>query len=232
MLDAAFVERALAVLARQQASSATPTAAPAGSAVLPVERSASPPIDASLDASIEALRRQAIGWLDSLLALVAAGLGPAAVSQSRTADAAVPDAVRDGTAVMAPTAEASVPGALRLASELPTALSTIAASAGQMVAATMRIANDGDVEAPVRFIASDLVGDSGARIPASAVTFAPGIATVAAHAVRAVEVVIAIPPGIPPGAYAGLLQAVGQPLARSLLAVDVRPARGSAPCAA
>jgi len=267
--EVAFVERALAILARQSGPSVAPPPAPAspalapsilsqvapsvsavvGPAISPFLPQAVPPFaPASLaqampaaapsgmfPPSIEVLRKQAVDWIDSLLALVTAGVAPVPVTSNLVAvgagSAAAP--VSSGPPV---TAVAAVPVAARGAAGMPDALSTLstmAASAGQVVAATLRIANDGVVDAPVGFIASDLVGDSGARIPASAITFAPGVAVVAAQAVRAVDVFVAIPEAIPAGTYTGLLQLIGQPLARSLLAVEVKPApaRGQSPTA-
>jgi len=184
--------------------------------------------------AVETLRQQAVEWIDSLLALVTAGFSPTPV---RTNLVAVGAGSPPASVPMAPNPAAGLaPGpalpavALPVAAAAPVALSQLAAAAaGQTVATTLRVANDRAVDAPVRFVASDLVGDSGARIPASAVTFSPSATIVAAQAVRAVEVLIAIPVGTPAGAYTGLLQLIGQPLARSLLAVDVKPAAARGP---
>jgi len=249
--EGAFVERALAILARQDRpgvasapvpalpilSQAAPSAAAMASSFLPQAvppfapsslapalpaapppgptAAAGPPV--GLPPSIDLLRKQAVDWIDSLLALVTAGVSPTPVTTNRVAVGAG-DEGRGGSSA------AAAPPTFPLPAPAPAALPALAAYAGQIVAATLRIANDGAVEAPLRFIASDLVGDSGVRIPASAVSFAPAAAMVAAHAVRALDVFVAIPAGTPAGAYAGLLQLIGQPLARSLLAVDVKPA--------
>ena len=270
--EAAFVERALAILARQSRPSAEPGAAsPAlapsilsqvapsiaagvGPAIAPFSpflpqavppfaptslaqaMPATPPTASApagmFPPSIEALRKQAVDWIDSLLALVTAGVAAVPVTSNLVAVGTGSASVPTSSPAPASTVPAA-PAASRGAAGMLSTLSTMAASAGQVVAATLRIANDGVIDAPVGFIASDLVGDSGARIPASAITFAPGVAVVAAQAVRAIDVFVAIPEATPAGTYTGLLQLIGQPLARSLLAVDVKPAaaRGQSPTA-
>ena len=273
--EAAFVERALAILARQSPSPAavatgpapglTPQIpapfAPAVSAVAALASPASPLLPqvvppylppslaqalpagsgpagpvvapAMVPPATEALRQQAIAWIDTLLALVTAGVSPTAVKTNLvnvgagSPAASIPSApvpAAGGAAGPAPPAVA-----LPVAAAAPAALSQLMASAGQTVATTLRIANDRGVDAPIRFVASDLVGDSGARIPSSAVAFAPAVSMVAAYAVRAIEVFVAVPAGMPPGTYTGLLQLIGQPLARSLLSVDVKPAAARGP---
>lgn len=212
--EEAFVERALAILSRQDRPSAVPGVPPTGAAA-----------PAGCPPAIETLRQQAVDWIDSFLTLVTVGVAPTPVTTNLVAVGAGSPAA-PGLPSALPSA--LVPAALSAAAAAPATLSMLPAGAGQVVARTLRIANDGALDAPLRFIATDLVGDSGARIPASAVTFVPAAAVVAAHAVRAVDVFVAIPAGIPAGAYAGLLQLIGQPLARSLLAVNVtsEPASG------
>ncbi|HEY8926618.1 MAG TPA: hypothetical protein VIU64_19680 [Polyangia bacterium] len=192
----------------------------------------SAPAPIAIPPAVEVLRKQAIDWIDSLLALVTAGFNPTPVTTNLVAVGAgsppasilPPPGPAVGAAGTAPPAVA-----LPVAAAAPAALSQLTAAAGQTIATTLRIANDRGVDAPVRFVASDLVGDSGARIPSAAVTFTPAASIVAAYAVRAIEVLVAIPAGMPAGTYTGLLQLIGQPLARSLLAVDVKPAAARGP---
>jgi hypothetical protein len=256
--EAAFVERALAILSRQDRPCAVPSpgaapavAGPILSQVAPSVSAFGAPATSSFVApggapaaqlpglpptasapptvcppSIETLRKQAVDWIDSLFALLAAGVDPTPVRTNLVAVGAGSSA--------APVQPPAMPGAA-LPAALPggaaalATLSMLPAGAGQVVATVLRIANDGALDAPLRFMATDLVGDSGARIPASAVTFVPAAAVVAAHAVRAIDVFVAIPAATPAGSYAGLLQLIGQPLARSLLAVDVTSEPASVP---
>lgn len=192
-VDAAgILERATAVLERQTAS-AMP-AAGLRSSPAPATIPMSMPVPAS---AIEDLRQQARDWVDRVLAIV--GQGPARDALERGAGAV--------TAV-APIA-------------LPMLSSAIAARPGESVQIPMRLVNDAPAAARPGFAATDLLGDAGHRIPASAISFWPANPIMQPGEQTAVEVRVTVPADAHAGNYSGLIQIISQPDARTLFAIKV-----------
>jgi hypothetical protein len=186
-----IVERALDVLQRQ--SCAAPAGAARG-APAPALASAPDPISVAssiTDRALEDLRRQALDLVDRILALVAERQAP----------------VSGG------------PGALPGA--LPILAPAGGARPGDVIRLPLRLANDAPAEAPLSFMATDLLGESGHRIPASSVSFWPENPVLRPSGQAAVEVKIALPVQTPAGRYGGLVQVVGQPDARTLVSIKV-----------
>ena len=203
-----IVERALGVLARETTREAAPPAATPGESFLG---------GASGTAAIEDLKRQASQWIDRVLALAsasAAGTGGAVppggvVVPGNAADrngwgpvpAVPPRAALDRALTLAP------PSAVR-----PGAVANL----------PMRLANDDAIAARLSFAATELIGESGHRIPASSVSFSPPSPLIPPGENTAVGIEVAVPSGTPAGQYAGVVQIIGQPGARKLISIEVR----------
>lgn len=93
--------------------------------------------------------------------------------------------------------------------------------AGQAIVVPLPLAND-DASAGLTlyFHATDLLSVAGDLIPAAQVTFAPARLALAAGAQETVRIQIAVPAGARAGVYAGLVQAVGDPV-RAVITLDI-----------
>ena len=110
------------------------------------------------------------------------------------------------------------PAATRLATVRMPGTSSPGASAELM----MSLENESDsATAEFTLHSSELVSASGARIPASAVTFEPSTLTVGPRAAGNVMVRVRVPSDIKPGCYEGLLRATQLNGLRAMLSIDV-----------
>ncbi len=203
-----IVERALGVLARETTREAAPPAAPPGESFLG---------GASGTAAIEDLKRQASQWIDRVLEIVsasAAGAGGAA----RPGSAVVPSNAADRNGWGPPAAALPRPALDRALTLAPPS----AVRPGAVANLPMRLANDDAIAALLSFAATELIGESGHRIPASSVSFSPPGPLIPPGENTSVAIEIAVPPGTPPGQYAGVIQIIGQAGARKLISIEVR----------
>jgi hypothetical protein len=95
------------------------------------------------------------------------------------------------------------------------------ARAGSDARLTTAIAADGPAPTEVRFAVTDLVSDTGARIPALTVEPTPGTVTLRGSDPVPIVVQIHVPPDATPGRYIGLLRAINLDDLRALITVSV-----------
>jgi hypothetical protein len=157
---------------------------------------------AALD-GVDDLRKRGIEFLDGLIGLIGANVLPANVTGGLARGPAL--------------ASSGVNGA----QALPVVAPVAPAKAGEVAEVIMRVANGGSVHLPLGLIATDLISGSGNRIPSSSLSFRGEKVGLGPGATLPVAVVVKLPLGTAPGAYWGLLQVVGQPNTRALLAVNV-----------
>lgn len=146
------------------------------------------------------LRDQARAWIDRLLELATRQSLSSAAGQGGNGAAA---------SILSDTLGA-----------LPVLVMGEATRPGSIARLIMRVVNEGPSGA-VKFIGTDLVSASGARVPAQAMNFLPDEAVVPAGGLLPIEIRVAIPPGTQPGSYSALIQGIGQPNARVVLSVRV-----------
>ncbi|HEY5451252.1 MAG TPA: hypothetical protein VIQ54_21010 [Polyangia bacterium] len=153
---------------------------------------------ANISASaIEDLRQQARDWIDRVLAIVGQG--------------AARDAMERVSAPIAQIARLALPFLSPAGITRP----------GDIASIPMRLMNDAPAEARPGFAATDLLGDAGHRIPASAVSFWPAFPIMQPGEQSAVEVRVTVPTDAHAGNYSGLIQIVTQPDARTLFSIKV-----------
>jgi hypothetical protein len=93
--------------------------------------------------------------------------------------------------------------------------------AGSDARVTTAVAADGSAPIEVRFAATDLVSNAGARIPAAALEAMPATVTVRGRDPVPIAVQIRVPPDATPGTYIGLLRAINLDDLRALITVSV-----------
>ncbi|NHZ63991.1 COG1470 family protein [Massilia genomosp. 1] len=93
---------------------------------------------------------------------------------------------------------------------------------GGSLSVPMTLENAADVPtATLRFHCSDLLSESGARLAAVQVGFAPEALSIPAHASATVHITVSVPPDAAPGTYSGLLLASQLDQVRAVLTVRV-----------
>jgi hypothetical protein len=92
---------------------------------------------------------------------------------------------------------------------------------GGTATALLTLANDDESPVTLAFRATDLLSNDGIVIPAAQVSFTPVEITLASRARGTVGIRIAVPPGARAGAYAGLVQAVGEDEVRFVISMEV-----------
>lgn len=93
--------------------------------------------------------------------------------------------------------------------------------AGQTATVVLSIVNDSDTPLSFSMVATHLVSQSGARIPANRIGISPAEAVIARSGMADVRVAVSVPEIVLPGEYSGLLLAYGQQTACAVLAINV-----------
>ncbi|HEX6273421.1 MAG TPA: hypothetical protein VFZ53_10280 [Polyangiaceae bacterium] len=98
------------------------------------------------------------------------------------------------------------------------------ASPGGIGRTALGLFNESRAPASIVLRATSLVSDLGDELPGSLVTFAPNPLHLPAAGELPVQANVRVPPGVRPGTYSGLVQAVGLAATRAVLTVIVAPA--------
>jgi hypothetical protein len=96
-------------------------------------------------------------------------------------------------------------------------------AAGDVTRLLLTLENDDDQPDQCGLYVTDLVGPSGARLPASHVRVSPNPARIPGQASTDIRIEVRIPSGTTPGWYSGLLQADDGEALRALIRVQVGP---------
>jgi hypothetical protein len=152
---------------------------------------------------IEQLRKQAGEWVEGLLSLVTRLPRGGIDLPNRGADPAPlgPSISRERTKTL-------------------TVLASAATKPGEVAQIKIRLANESGDNVAIGLVSTDLVTDTGGRIPNSSISFRIGNNLLAPGA-RNFDICVDVPSGTLSGRYLGLIQVIGQPDARALLSVDV-----------
>jgi hypothetical protein len=94
--------------------------------------------------------------------------------------------------------------------------------AGDVAYLSLRLVNDDAEKDECALVATDLIGVSGHRIPASHVRVSPNPASIPAEGSTDIQIEVRVPSGTPAGCYTGLLQADDGESVRALVHVTVR----------
>jgi len=95
--------------------------------------------------------------------------------------------------------------------------------AGDVAQMSLRLMNDDSAKDECALFATDLIGFSGRRIPASHVRVSPNPTSIPAEGSTDVQVEVRVPSGTPAGCYTGLLQTEDGDSLRALVQVRVGP---------
>jgi hypothetical protein len=95
-------------------------------------------------------------------------------------------------------------------------------AAGEEAAGELTVTNDGpEPLMGLELSCAALVSETGVHLPGKALSVTPNPMDLVPRSTRVVDVNLLVPAGAVPGAYAGLLSAVGSPDIRTLVIVEV-----------
>jgi hypothetical protein len=108
------------------------------------------------------------------------------------------------------------------AAKQPTISLSNALKAGETTEIPISLENSSDVQTEeFKLYATDLISDSGDRIPSSALTFLPPALKIEPHQSEKIVVSITVPPETHPGTYCGLVLAANMNQLRSEIVINV-----------